>query len=82
MLTGGVYKGTYAVIYLVAMIRFLATAAAARRGGRVNQKILLEALHLVERLRAQSRTLFDFLDGRDAQSRMLDPGTAAALVRL
>jgi len=36
----------------------------------------------VERLRAQSRTLFDFLDGRDAQSRMLDPGTAAALVRL
>jgi len=82
MLTGGVYKGTYAVIYLVAMIRFFATAAAARRGGRVNQKILLEALHLVERLRAQSRTLFDFLDGRDAQSRMLDPGTAAALVRL
>ena len=25
MLTGGVYKGTYAVIYLVAMIRFLET---------------------------------------------------------
>ena len=82
MLIGGVYKGTYAVAYLVAMVQFFATTAAAQRGCRVNQTILLEAVQLVERLRSQSRNLFDFLDGSDEQARMLDPAYAATLVRI
>ena len=82
MLSGGVYKGTYAVAYLLAMVQFFATTTAAQRECRVNQKILLEAVQLVEQLRCQSRNLFDFLDGSDAQARMLDPAYAAALVRI
>jgi len=82
MLAGGVYKGVYTVIYLVAMIRFLATAAVAAGGGKVGQKNLLEAVQFVERLLAQSRNLFDFLDAPGEQTRMLDPACVAALARI
>ena len=82
MLSGGVYKGVYVVCYLVALIRFFAATAAAQRGKRVTQKLLLESVRTTEKLFAQSRNLFDFLDSPDEQRRMLDPAYAAALVRL
>ena len=82
VLTGGVYKGTCAVAYLVALIRFFATTTAAERGARVNQRILLEAVRFVENLLAQSRNLFDFLDAPDEQDRMCDPAYMAMLARI
>ena len=82
MLTGGVYKGVYAVCYLVALIRFFATIAAAEEGGMVNQGVLLEAVRTVEKLFARGRNIFDFLDAQPEQDRMPDPAYAAALVRI
>lgn len=82
MLTGGVYKGVYSVLYLVALIRFFAAAAAAERNALVDENMLIEAIRIVETSFTQIRTAFDFLDTPDEQQRMLDPACAAALIRI
>jgi len=82
LLTGGVYKGVCVVAYLVALIRFFATTTAAQRCERINQRSLLEAVRCVERLLAQSRNFFDFLDATGEQDRMCNPAYAAMLARI
>ncbi len=81
-LVGGVYKGVYATIYLVALIRFFAAVGAAEVGGRVTVGGLLDAVHAVEKFFTPSRTLLEFLDADMEQERMLDSRYAAALVRI
>jgi hypothetical protein len=82
MLVGGVYKGLTVICYLVALIRFFAVTSAAEHETTVGKTLLIESVQTVERLFAQGRNLFDFLDSDDEQARMQDPALVAELVRI